>query len=264
MDPFTLFALANGAVQAVKKGCELYKEIASAAGDVKGVLADLEQQFNSRHKDKPPTVAEKNQYITEKNRIIELSKKQPNDVYTQIGEELGVYFENYAKCTAIFEEEEKHDNEVYTGEVSLGKRALQRVLMISRLTAMQAELRELMVYNCPAELGDLYTRVEKMMEQMKKQQAVAWARKREADKIAAIKKRKRINHIKCNAWKYGLTFIFTVYMTWLIWAVVQIRIENHPELGDCLIPKGTWPYEHYSNLKWVDCEIRKPYNDAET
>ena len=264
MDPFTLFALANGAVQAVKKGCELYKEIASAAGDVKGVLSDLESQFNSRHKDKPPTVAEKNQYIAEKNRVIELSKKQPNDIYTQIGEELGVYFENYAKCTAIFEEEEKHDNEVYTGEVSLGKRALQRVLMISRLTAMQAELRELMVYNCPAELGDLYTRVEKMMEQMKKQQAVAWKQKRETDKIAAIKKRKRINHIKSNAWKYGLTFFFFIYIIWLIWAVVQIRIENYPELGDCLIPKGTWPYDHYSNLKWVDCETRKPYNDAET
>lgn len=264
MDPFTLFALANGAVQAVKKGCELYKEIASAAGDVKGVLSDLEEQFNSRHKDKPPTVAEKNQYIVEKNRIIELSKKEPSDIYTQIGEELGVYFENYAKCTAIFEEEEKHDNEVYTGDVSLGKRALQRVLMISRLTAMQAELRELMVYNCPAELGDLYTRVEKMMEQMKKQQAVAWANKREADKIAAIKKRKRINHIRCNAWKYGLSFFFIIYMTWLIWAVVQIRIENHPELGKCLIPKGTWPYQHYNNLKWVDCEIRKSYNDAET
>ena len=27
MDPLTLFALANGAVAAVKKGCQLYKDI---------------------------------------------------------------------------------------------------------------------------------------------------------------------------------------------------------------------------------------------
>lgn len=263
MDPLTLFALANGAVQAVKKGCELYKEIASAAGDVKGVLSDLEEQFNSRHKDKPPTIAEKNQYIEEKNRILELSKKQPNDIYTQIGEELGVYFENYAKCSAIFEEEEKHDNEVYVGETSLGKRALQRVLMQSRLTAMQAELRELMVYNCPSELGDLYTRVEKMMEKMKKQQAIAWVKKREADRIAAKKKRSRIEKIRCEAWKYGVTITFILYLIWLIWSVVQIRIENQPELGRCLIPKGTWPYQHYNNLKWVDCEIPKPTDNAE-
>ncbi len=58
MDPLTLFALANGAVAAVKKGCELYKEMSGAISDVKGVLQDLEDQFNSRHKDTPPTVAE--------------------------------------------------------------------------------------------------------------------------------------------------------------------------------------------------------------
>lgn len=256
MDPFTLFALANGAVQAVKKGCELYKEIAGAANDVKGVLQDLDQQFNLRHKDKPPTVAEKNQYITEKNRIIELSKQQPSDVYTQIGEELGVYFENFAKCTAIFEEESKHDNEVYTGETSLGKRALQRVLMESRLVAMQAELRELMVYNCPPELGDLYTRVEKMMEKMKKQQAIAWTKKREEDKKSAIRKRRRIEKIRCEAWKYGLIVFTVIYLTWLIWAVVQVRMEVYPELGRCLIPKGNAVYNWYNNLKWIDCELK--------
>ena len=257
MDPLTLFALANGAVQAVKKGCELYKEIASAAGDVKGVLNDLEEQFNLRHKDDPPTTAERNQFIQEKNRVIELSKQQPNDIYTQIGEELGVYFENYAKCSAIFEEEEKHDNEVYTGETSLGKRALQRVLMQSRLTAMQAELRELMVYNCPPELGDLYTRVEKMMERMKKQQAQAWVVKRARDKIAAEKKRRRIEHIKCNAWKYGIATVVSLYLIWLVWAVVQVRIEVEPELGRCLIPKGNAVYDWYNNLKWIDCEIQQ-------
>jgi hypothetical protein len=256
MDPLTLFALANGAVQAVKKGCELYKEIAGAAGDVKGVLKDLEEQFNLRHKDDPPTVAEKNQFIQEKNRVIELSKQQPNDIYTSIGEELGVYFENYAKCSAIFEEEEKHALEVYTGETSLGKRALQRVLMQSRLTAMEAELRELMVYNCPPELGDLYTRVYAMMEKMKKEQAVAWAKKRVSDKIAAAKKRRRIEHIRCNAWKYGIATVVTLYLLWLTWAVVQVRIEVEPELGRCLIPKGNVVYDWYNNLKWIDCEIK--------
>lgn len=257
MDPLTLFALANGAVQAVKKGCELYKEIAGAAGDVKGVLKDLEEQFNLRHKDNPPTVAEKNQYIQEKNRVLELSKQQPNDVYTTIGEELGVYFENYAKCSAIFEEEEKHALEVYTGETSLGKRALQRVLMQSRLIAMEAELRELMVYNCPPELGDLYTRVYAMMEKMKKEQAVAWAKKRVSDKISAAKKRRRIEHIRCNAWKYGIATVVCLYLIWLMWAVVQVRMEVRPELGRCLIPKGNAVYDWYNNLKWVDCELDK-------
>ena len=43
MDPLTLFALANGAVSAVKAGCKLYKDIKSAAGDIKDVLKDEEK-----------------------------------------------------------------------------------------------------------------------------------------------------------------------------------------------------------------------------
>ena len=35
MDPITLFALANGAVSAVKAGCKLYRDIKGAAGEVK-------------------------------------------------------------------------------------------------------------------------------------------------------------------------------------------------------------------------------------
>ena len=46
MDPLTLFALANGAVSAVKAGCKLYKDIKGAAGDIKDVLKDLDDQFH--------------------------------------------------------------------------------------------------------------------------------------------------------------------------------------------------------------------------
>ncbi len=262
MDPFTLFALANGAVQAVKKGCELYKEIASAAGDVKGVLSDLEEQFNSRHKDRPPTTAEKNQYIEEKNRIIDLNKKSGDTrgIYTEIGEHLGTYFDNYHKCMAVFEEEERRSNTVaYHGDDSLGKRALNRVLMKKQLQQMSAELREMMVYHSPPELGALWTEVEAMMKEMGKQQSILIAeemRKEElAKQRARIAKLRRMERIKYNFWKYGATTIFTLYISWLIWAVVQIRIEVYPELGRCLLPKGQWPYQHYQNLIWIECEL---------
>jgi len=71
MDPITLFALANTAVAAVKKGCQLYKDIKGAAGDVKAVLKDLDEQFSNAHKDKPASVEARNQFVKEKNRVIE-------------------------------------------------------------------------------------------------------------------------------------------------------------------------------------------------
>ena len=254
MDPLTLFALANGAVAAVKQGCKLYKDIKGAAADVQGVLKDLEEQFTQRHKDRPPTVAEKNQYIQEKNRVIELSKKQPDDIFTVIGEELGTYFENYATCKAIFDEEEKHVLEVYTGTTSIGKRALQRVLMLSRLEQMATELREIMVYQCPPELGDLYTRTEKMMKKIQEEQTIAIRIKRENDRIAEIRRQNRIKKIKDKAWRWGLTVFVILYLISLMWSVVELRKTERPELGTCWVPKGQWPYEQYSRLKWVDCE----------
>lgn len=256
MDPVTLFALANGAVKLVKEGCKLYKDIKGAAGDVKDVLKDLDDQFHHKFRDRAPTVQERNQYIEEKNRVIALNK-QSNDttnIYTEIGNHLGTYFDNYYKCRAVFDEEERRSKtEVYTGEESLGRRALQRVLMRKQLDQMSAELRELMVYQSPPELGALWTEVEEMMKRVGKEQAGAiqlqMRRNEEQTKLRARRRKKLQYRILC--WTMSITA--SLYLIWLVWATVQIRIERHPELGICLVPKGTWLYDKYNNLIWVDC-----------
>lgn len=257
MDPLTLFALANGAVKLVKEGCKLYKDIKGAAGDVKDVLKDLDDQFNNKFRDRSPTVAEKNQYVTERNRVIELNKKSGDttNIYTEIGQQLGTYFDNYYKCLAVFEEEERRSKyEVYHGEDSLGKRALQRVLLKKQLEHMSQELREIMVYQSPPELGALWTDVEEMMKKVGKEQAgaIAMEMRRQSEQTKTKARRKKRIQYKILCW--SISVIVVSYLVWLIWAVVQIRVENNPELGKCFLPKGTWLYDRYNNLKWVDCE----------
>ena len=256
MDPITLFALANGAVKLVKEGCKLYKDIKGAAGDVKDILKDLDDQFHSKFKDRAPTVAEKNQYISEKNRIIELNKRdgETTNIYTEIGNHLGTYFDNYHKCFAIFEEEERRSkNEVYTGEASIGKRALQRVLMKKQLEHMATELREIMVYQSPPELGALWTEVSEMMQVMGKEQKIAIAnqmrRQAEADKIARRKRKKQLYKITC--WSVVTFFIASIVLMFAL--VIQYRIERYPELGNCIPPKGSWLYKKWTNLVWAEC-----------
>jgi hypothetical protein len=257
MDPLTLFALANGAVKLVKEGCKLYKDIKGAAGDVKDVLKDLDDQFHTRFKDRAPTVAERNQYVTEKNRIIELNKKSSDttNIYTEIGQQLGAYFDNYYKCIAIFEEEERRSKyEVYHGEDSLGKRALQRVLLKKQLEHMSTELREIMVYQSPPELGALWTDVEAMMKVVGKEQAgaISLEMQRDATKRKIAARKRKILKYRITCW--SITTIGIAYFVWLVWSIVQIRIDHNPELGRCLVPKGQWPYEQYNKLKWVDCD----------
>ena len=243
MDPLTLFALANGAVSAVKAGCKLYKDIKGAAGEVKDVLKDLDEQFKKLHPpDKPASPEARRQFQEEKAKVVELNKKansgEGTNVYAQIGEHLGAYYDNYYKCVAIFDEEEKRaKTEVYTGDASLGKRALQRILMRKQLEEMGKELREVMIYQSPPELGALYTEVSEMMEVMGKEQQ-ALITKKMAQEFAAARRKKELME---KYWVEALGAIGMIVAVATICVamafVAEDRIKKYPHLGDGWIPK---------------------------
>jgi hypothetical protein len=242
MDPITLFAMANAAVSAVKAGCKLYKDIKGAAGEVKEVLKDLDDQFSKLHPpEKPATVEQRNQYIKQKNEVIELNKKaesgQHTGVYQEIGDYLGQYYDNYYKCLAIFEEEERRANtEVYTGDASLGKRALQRVLMKKQLEQMGTELRQLMVYESPIELGALHSEVEEMMEKMGKQQKVLIAKSMQNEYSAKIRKKQRLKKLQMEIALGFIALMIASTFGLMIACVVEDRIQKYPYLGEGWIP----------------------------
>ena len=241
MDPITLFMMANSAVAAVKKGCQLYKDIKGAAGDVKAVLKDLDQQFHSAHPPEKPASAEaRKQFVEEKNRIIDLNKRdgETTGIYTELGEHLGAYYDNYYKCMAIFEEEEKRaKSQVYEGDASLGKRALQRVLMRKQLEQMGTELREIMVYQSPPELGALHSEVEEMMEVMGKQQKVLMVKQIQKDYADKQRKKRRLQKLRMEIALGFVAIMVASTFGLMIAYVVQDRIEKYPELGTEWRPK---------------------------
>jgi len=124
---------------------------------------------------------------------------------------------------AVFDEEERRaKTEVYHGDASLGKRALQRVLMRKQLEQMSIDLRELMVYQSPPELGALYTEVEEMMKQMGKEQSVLIAK--EMKQQAILDKRKRARMAKLRQ-----EFVIGVGVMILIIFLYQKRKNNADE-----------------------------------
>lgn len=243
MDPLTLFALANGAVSAVKAGCKLYKDIKGAAGEVKEVLKDMDEQFKKLHPpEKPATIEQRNNFIKQKNEVVELNKKanagEHQGIYQEIGEHLGTYYDNFYKCMAVFEEEERRaETEVYTGDASLGKRALQRVLMRKQLEQMSVDLRELMVYQSPPELGALYSEVEAMMKEMGATQRVLIAKKMQEEFIAKKKRRELIEKYWVEAiGAVGMIASLGIAVVAMMY-VVEDRINKYPQLGTEWIPK---------------------------
>lgn len=220
MDPLTLLAAANAAVAAVKKGCQLYKDIKGAAGEVKDVLDDLKTQFG---KIQNPTNAQKIQYNEEVQRVQEIGKTDPNDVFIQIGNDLGALMDEYDKIGKVFIQQEAEAQQVYTGTDSIGKRALMRVIVRSRLDAMLAELRETMVYKAPAELGDLWGKYEKMWQKIVVEQDEAHKRETAKMQVEAAQRRRRIRKRKEEAvWVGAILFV----VAWYVGVMVMLRLSQ--------------------------------------
>jgi hypothetical protein len=220
MDPLTLLAAANAAVAAVKKGCQLYKDIKGAAGEVKDVLDDLKSQFG---KIKEPTNAQKIQYNEEVARVQEIAKADPNDVFLRIGNDLGALMDAYDNIGKAFLAQEAQATEVYKGTDSIGKRALNRVIIRARLDAMLVELRETMVYKAPPELGDLWGKYEKMWQKIVVEQDEAHKRETAKMQIEAAQRRKRLRKRKEEAvWVGAILFV----VAWYAGVMVMLRLSQ--------------------------------------
>ena len=242
MDPLTLFALANGAVSAVKAGCKLYKDIKGAAGEVRDVLKDLDSQFHKLYDGRPVPPEAKKQLQEEKARVVELNKKaeasEHTGIYQEIGNHLGTYYDNFYKCMAIFDEQERRARrEIYTGEDSLGKRALQRVLMRKQLQQMEVELRELMIYQSPPELGALYTEVEDMMKQMGAEQKTLVVQQMKVEEAQRKRQQARLKQLRIE-FAMGVAVVCVVFVMGgvFIW-VAHDRSQKYPQYGPGLFPR---------------------------
>jgi len=220
IDPLTLLAAANAAVAAVKKGVALYKEIKGAAGEVKEVLDDLKAQYEKATGGNP-TPAQKQQYHEEVQRVQEIAKKDPNDVFTDIGEQLGALMDAYDAISKAFLKEQLEAKQVYKGDESIGRRALKRILITSRLDAMLAEIRETMVYRSPPELSGLWGKFEEMWQRIVAEQEAAHAEELRLAQIAAWRRRKRIAEVRSKVvWVSAVVFV-VAWAAGLMWLTTK-------------------------------------------
>lgn len=229
MDPFTILAMANGAVAAVKKGCQLYKDIKSAAGDVSAVLKDIDAQFAGKKVSK-----EQAEKIEEKKREVkEAGNTDPGDALTQIGQRLGDFFDAMDKIEEAFHEQERKAHLIHDDkDGSLKRMALNRVMIRTRLEHMEAEIRQEMTWNTPAELGDLWTRFSKMWEQTLEEQREARRLQLIKDQEARWRKMRIKNAIKDNLLWLAIFVILAIEALGLLWT---IRLHRQNELPSWLV-----------------------------
>ena len=184
------------------------------------MLDDLRAQFG---KISGPTNAQKKQFNEEVQRVQEIGRADPNDVFLQIGNDLGALMDAYDAIGKAFIQQEADAKEVYAGTDSIGKRALNRVIIRSRLDAMIVELRETMVFRAPPELGDLWTKYEKMWKQIVIEQDEAHKRETARMQIEALRQRRLKRKRKEEAvWVGAILFV----VAWYVGVLVLIRTSH--------------------------------------
>jgi hypothetical protein len=186
---------------------------------VSEVLKDLRAQFD-KVTGGNPTVEQKQKYNAEVQRVQEIAKADPNDVFTEIGNQLGALMDSYDALSKALLAEQMESKKVYKGEESVGRRALRRIIITTRLDAMLAEIRETMVYRAPPELGSLWSKFEEMWQTIVAEQDQAHAEELKLIQMARWRRRKKIAELRAKitwisavvfvvAWAMGLMWLTT-------------------------------------------------------
>jgi hypothetical protein len=226
IDPVTIAAAYKACTTAIdlaKKGVDLYKQIKNTSGDVSGVLKDLKEQYN---KIVDPSPEQKKQYNEEVKKVQEVAKSAPDDVLNDIWSNLGNFIDQYEALAKIYIQSEAESKEVYRGDLSVGRRALERIRLESKLNEMLAQVREQMVYNTPPELGSVWTRFEKAWTDIQNEQADALAVETRKVQAARWQRRKAINRLKSRLVWIGAVVFVIAWAVGLMWLITKSAIQK--------------------------------------
>jgi hypothetical protein len=218
--------MANGCVAAIRKGCELYKDvkgtIAAAQKTAKEVtaIADEVGGFFGFFKKKKPTATP---VATPKPKKAEPEIWDENKVVADLAANLGQFFKIQQQLADHIREEEEKSKNVYDPNQNIMESALNRELAKTQFEKLSKEIREIMVYQSPKELGNLYTRVNQMRVQIIEEQEQARLAQEKRIREAEWKRRKMISAIQDKA-IYGVAcLVFLLYLVLFFTLLVMDR-----------------------------------------
>ena len=238
MDPFTLLAIAKGAVTAIKQGCELYNEFKGhlveakeAIDEARGVVSEVTgfwgafKQWWAGEPKAEPIPQSSGQPAPRSKSKKQLEEFDEVEVRKNIADNLIKFFKALeALKTHIAEEEEKSRN-VYDPNQNLMEAALHRVLAMDEMERLQYEIRQVMVYQTPG-MGDLYTRVIKMVGVISEEQEFARMQKVKAERDARWQRR-RAQEKATDVFLAAVgILLLALYLGGMWWMIVKDRMAR--------------------------------------
>ena len=215
MDPITAFAMAQGALKAIRSGVEFYKECQSAAADVSDITMEVSGNIGK--------------FLDAKGVVQEAAAKAKKESE-----------ENFDPSKV---NSQALNNVMMEMQLANAEKELREMLVYetpglgdiwSRFSAERERLWEL-------------------QQQHEEEQYRKDKQAREQALQKAARRRKKLEALLHDSSWAAVTLLAIVLYVGCMYLIVEDRKVQNPELGTCFIPKGAPGYEWYSNLRWVDC-----------
>ena len=155
---------------------------------------------------------------------------QAKDVVQDISGHLSSFFKAHETLEKHVHEQELKTNKA--PDISLNQEAFNRVLAQKEMLRLETELREMLVYSAPPELGAVWSEFEVMREKIKAERAEIQRQEIQRQQVTKWRRAKIRKQIQNQ-----LTSIFAVLFVilWFLWLMILIK-TSHTYRGSYSLP----------------------------
>ena len=196
MDPLTILAGAKLAAAAIRQLCSTYQEYKAQGMELVDAYGEAK------------------------------------DMVSDISGYLGSFFKAHEQLEKHVHEEELKTKKVRDPELSVNQEAFNRILAQKEMIRLETELREMMVYQAPKELGAIWSEFEVMRDRVKLERAEV-QRQELLKQQAAIWRRASIKRKIAQQMTSIIAVVFIIL--WFLWLMILLR-TSHTYRGLYLSP----------------------------
>jgi hypothetical protein len=210
--PLIILAGALKAVEAIQQGCELYKEYKGVVLKAKETFDEAKEHveevvglwefiksklFPSKEPDKPIATETTQQKVTQtvSKRSVKVQHSE-QDIKADLIKNLKIFFKAMIAMKKKITDQQLRIDTEYIEPDELLDISLDHVVAMKEMEKLQKEIREIMVYQSPPELGALYSDVVEMFGIVQEKQEITHLLSVKARKEEVLKKHRLIAKVR--------------------------------------------------------------------
>ena len=194
--------------------------VQEAQGFLGPVIAFFGKLFQDKSGDGAPAQgkpAAKAKPVAKKKAYVDETK-----VMADVVKQLTEFFKLQEQLAAHIREEEEKSQTVYDPNANLMEAALNRVMALDQMAALEVTIRETMVYRSPPEMGALYSKVFEMRDVIQEEQEKARLKEEAQERYKQWQRQEAKRNFRAKSAYLVVTFLFLLYL-WL-WLLFVSRL----------------------------------------